>query len=270
MKKARKKPKRQPKHETLVNLPSNLRFYVLTSAIILSIAIACWLRLHIPSDQLFYIRTQQVFGFVALMYWYVALVLSPLSKIFGKRGTMGYLLFSRRAIGVSAAYFAFMHAAVAFWGQMGGSKGLQFLPERFQWSLAFGLFGLIVLALMAVTSFDKVVKYMTFRRWKWLHRVGYIAGILVLLHVWMIATHVGYFAVQWSLAVMLIVLSWLEAFRVSLALGKKYKSLKGKEEAVIFLIWGLCLLAIFSTPRLVKNYHQERHGANHGAEHQHE
>lgn len=246
-------------HKTLRNLPNNLRFYVLAFTVLLSLCVAAWLRQHIQSDELFQIRTQQIFGFLSLVFWYVALITSPMSKLFGKQGFMGYLLFSRRAIGVSAAYFALLHAVVSFWGQLGGFAKFGILPDPFQWSLVFGLVGLLVLGVMAATSFDKVVKYMTFRRWKLLHRVGYVAGVLVLLHIWMISTHIGYYWLQLTFAIMLVALTWLESYRVSLALGKKYKRVKAHEELTVVLIWAVCLGLLFGIPRVVENYHQQNH-----------
>lgn len=258
------------KHKTLANLPNNARFYVLLFSFGLSVLIASWLRLQIPGDQLFYIRTQQVFGFVSLFYWYLALLASPLSKVVSKEGKMKYWLFARRAIGVSAFYFALLHAAVAFWGQIGGMRGFGLLPERFQWSLSFGAAGVFVLLLMAATSFDKVIAFMTFRRWKWLHRVGYIAGVLTLLHVWMIATHVVYFGVWITLYAMLVLLLGLEAVRIAGVLSKKHKALRDKEALVMVAIWTVGTVLLLAVPHLIKNYHQERHGgansAGHGSE----
>ncbi len=260
-----KKIQRRSKHKALQNLPNNLRFYIVVSALGLSLLLASWLRLHISSDQLFYIRMQQAFGFVSLLYWYAALVISPLSKVLGKEGRMQYVIFARRAIGVVAAYFAFLHAAIAFWAQIGGVHGLAFLPDRFKWSLGFGLIGLIILGAMAATSFDKIIRHMTLRRWKWLHRLGYIGGVLVLLHVWMIGTHVASANFQTVIVLMLIFLSWLEAFRLAQIICKKHKKLRHKQQLVMLLLWSISLLLLLGVPKTVKNYHQEHHGSGHAA-----
>ena len=136
-----------PARKTIQNLPDNSRFYVLVFSVLLSIFVLCLLRVQISGDQLFSIRAGQAFGYISAVHLYLALVVSPLKKVVGGgRRWVQNLEFSRRAIGVSAAYFAFLHAAVALWGQIGGFGGLTLLPERFVWSLAFGVIALVVLA----------------------------------------------------------------------------------------------------------------------------
>lgn len=190
---------------------SNLRFYVLFVSFLLSIGLLSWLRMTIVGDQAFSIRLQQAFAFLAILYWYLALIISPLSSFFGKDGIMRQLLFARRAIGVSAGGFALLHSSVALWGQLGGFSGLGFTSNSFKQALLYGLVGLIVLIAMAATSFDVVIRFMTFKRWKWLHRLGYIALIFVLVHVWVLGTHSVYGWVQLTVFSMLSLLIGLES-----------------------------------------------------------
>src|SRR5687767_8589295 len=103
--------------KTPVSLAANPRFYILASAVCVSVLAACWLRLSITSDQLFVIRLQQLFGYFSVFLWVGALIITPLHKVVGDRRYMPYLLFARRAIGVSAAYFALLHVCIALWGQ---------------------------------------------------------------------------------------------------------------------------------------------------------
>jgi DMSO/TMAO reductase YedYZ heme-binding membrane subunit len=85
-------------------------------SLLISLGVTAWLRLQISSDQLYYIRLEQVFGFIGLAFLYIALIISPLSLLFKQNQGVKYMLFARRAIGVSAAYFAVLHASVALWG----------------------------------------------------------------------------------------------------------------------------------------------------------
>jgi sulfoxide reductase heme-binding subunit YedZ len=253
--------------ETLRNLPNNYRFYVLLTSFLLSILVACWLRGQITSDQLFYIRTEQVYGFIAIVYLYVALVISPLSKLVGERGWMKNLLFARRGIGVSAAYFATLHAVVALWGQIGGLSALALLPDRFVWAFGYGAVALAVLFVMAATSFDKVVKYMTYSRWKLLHRLIYLGGILIILHVWMVGTHVAYGWAQLAAFVPISLFFGLEAWRVVSSTAKRYPEFKRLDYFVtlvlcIWLFWSGLLLTL---PALVQNYHSQHHTGHEGS-----
>ena len=109
------------------SLTRNIRFYILAATVCVSIFVFCWLRLTITDNQLFLIRAEQSFGYLCVVYWYLALLVSPLQKQMGNRFNLTPLVFSRRAIGVSAAYFALLHAGIALWGQIGGFSGLVLL-----------------------------------------------------------------------------------------------------------------------------------------------
>lgn len=241
-------------------LLNNSRFYILVSSVLISIMIAAWLRLQIPSTQLFYIRTEQVYGLVAILFWYVALLISPISYVVGKQRIKG-LLFARRAIGVSAAYFAVLHLAVAIWGQLGGVDQLVYLPSLFKWSLAAGGVAVAVLLMMAATSFDVVIRFMTFKRWKLLHRLGYIGGTLAVLHIWTVGTHIAYSGIQITAFIALVILAGLETFRFVTVTTKRYQDLQGRDYflTLFFSIWVAWIALILLIPVIVKNYHSQRH-----------
>ncbi len=243
------------KHETISNLLNNSRFYILCVSVLVSLLVVSGMRLIIPADQLFYIRSQQIMGILALSYWYVALLISPLGYIVGKE-KLTHITFARRAIGVSAAYFAVLHLIISLWGQLGGPGELGRLPDLFKWSLAGGLVGIIILLMMAATSFNKVISFMTFRKWKWLHRLGYIGFILVILHIWTIGTHVAYTNIQLVGLFALSLLAGLESHRVIRIINDK-KQLFSKPEAVtiIMSMWIVWTLAVLAIPLLFVNYH---------------
>lgn len=238
-----------------VPLLGNLRFYILVFSVLLSVVIVAWYRLTIESDQLVAIRTQQTYGFISLAFWYVALIVSPLGRVIGRR-RINRLEFARRAIGVSAFYFALLHALVALVGQLGGISQLQYLPELYLWSLGSGLVALIILSIMTATSFDRVVRFMTYKRWKLLHRLVYAAGIVALLHVWMIGTHLAYTAVQIIGFLAIIVLLWLEIYRLVVSWSQKTLKLEKDLVFVIALsVWSLVSVGVGMLPNVIDNYH---------------
>ncbi len=255
-------------NDTNYALLNNSRFYILVSTFLLSVIVFGWLRLQITSDQLFYIRLQQVFGLLCIVYWYVALIISPLGYVIGKQ-RLRHIEFARRAIGVSAFYFALLHAAVALWGQLGGLSQLSYLPSLFQWSLAGGAVSLGILFIMAITSFDKVIKIMTFRYWKWVHRFVYVGGVLAILHIWSVGTHLSYSAIQVSALIALIILSGLETYRLVTLLARKSEELSGKLYFwVIFAsIWAAWIIAITGMPALIQSYHGGGSGSHEKATH---
>ncbi len=260
--------------QTVRDLPKNSRFYILSGSIFLSILILGLFSLLIPNSQLFFIRSEQLFGLLAMVYWFVALTISPIGYLIGKQRTR-HIEFSRRAIGVSAAYFAVLHSGIALFGQLGGLARIAYLPEVFLWSLGAGLMGVIVLLMMAATSFNKVIKWMTFRRWKWLHRLGYGGFILVVLHIWVIGTHLSYEWIVLAAFFSLVVLAGLESFRVMSLLAGRYKVLAETSSfMVIFLaLWAIWVGLILSIPGIFERYHaihEVEPTSTHQLEHHHE
>ncbi|HUS26108.1 MAG TPA: ferric reductase-like transmembrane domain-containing protein [Nevskiaceae bacterium] len=255
-------------HSTLRNLHNNSRFYILVWAVLGSIGIACWLRLRLPGDQVYYIRTEQTFGLVSICLWYVALVLSPLHRVVGDRAWMKHLLFARRAIGVSAAYFALLHTSISLWGQLGGLDGIALLPPLFKWALGLGVLALLQLSIMAGTSFDKVVAFFTYPRWKIIHRFSYPAGVLVILHVWLIGTHAASLAVTLAGFVALAFLFGLEAIRGGQTLAKKFASARAYRLELTVALWVAALSLLAAMPLAVSNYHSRKHSTVHGVYHE--
>lgn len=256
------------KEKPAYSLLNNSRFYVLVSSFLISILVISWFRIQIQSDQLFYIRSQQVFGLLAVLYWYIALMISPIGYVIGKHRMVRFE-FARRGIGVSAFYFALLHGSIAFWRQLGGFGQLQYLPSLTRWSILAGLVAFVILSMMAATSLDKVIDFMTYRRWKWLHRLGYIGGVLVLLHIWSLGTHMAYVGLQRGAFILLALLGALELFRTIKIVNQKHLHLRRAEAAaLLFSAWVLVITAILLLPQFVPTYHTQH--PNHGSDGLHE
>jgi sulfoxide reductase heme-binding subunit YedZ len=258
-------------HKTLQNLKNNSRFYILSSSTLLSLGVMSYLRLHLVSDQLFYIRLEQIFGVISIIFLYVALITSPLSKMFGKE-RLAHLLFARRAIGVSAAYFALLHFGVALWGQLGGPSRLELLPPIFKWSLGMGIITLVILLMMAATSIDKVIAFMTLRRWKWLHRLVYLCVLLLILHIWTIGTHVARPNVQIIGFITISAFFGLESFRIAYDFAQRYPEFKSKDYfiTITLSLWLILETALLALPGMVSNFHAQRHGDHNTSSTQHQ
>jgi methionine sulfoxide reductase heme-binding subunit len=236
-------------------LQHNSRFYILASTLLVSIMVACFLRLQIPSDQLYLIRLQQVYGLLAVLLLYCAIILTPLQKLLPKAPFMPQVLFARRAIGVSAAYFSLLHTVIAVFDQVGGLGNLSLLPERFKWAFVLGALALLILLLMAGTSFDRVIDKMTFPRWKKLHRFVYLAGILIIIHIWLIGTHSDSTTVRLFSAIALALLFALESVRIV----QKTKLTRSQKTVTGLALFTLLTGSLFLLPALGGNYHSDHH-----------
>lgn len=234
----------------------------------MSIITATYLQILLPNEQAYFIRLEEIFGLLCILYWYAAMIISPLGYVIGKQH-MKHIEFARRGIGVSAAYFASLHVVITLWAQLGGISGFEFLPNLFKWSIAGGIVALIILLIMAATSFDKVVTFMTFKRWKLLHRLTYFGGILAVLHVWTIGTHLASLEIQVTAFILLAILSGMECFRVITLFARKRPEFQSKDYFITALLglWIFWLALILILPNVVHNYHNTHH-ADH-AQHNH-
>jgi DMSO/TMAO reductase YedYZ heme-binding membrane subunit len=171
------------------DLLRNNRFYILVFSLILSFVIACMVSLTIDSPQLQIIRLNQIYGFISIGFLYFAMLAGPLCYTFPQFPLKKHYLHARRAIGVSAFYFGLLHTLLGFFEQLGGFAGLGFLSTNFIIATGLGVIGLFILLLLAATSFDVVIKKMTFPVWKLLQQFVYLAGLLILVHTVIIGTH---------------------------------------------------------------------------------
>lgn len=172
-----------------IRLLTNNRFWILALAVTLSINVAGFVQLQIPDGTLQVIRIEQAFGFISLFCLYVAIIISPLTKVLPNLPAKAAIVHARRAIGVSAFYYAALHVYLTFFLQLGGFEGIAYLDTVYWWSLVLGLFAFGVLIILAVTSFDYVVAKMSYKYWKRMHRVIYAGSIAVLVHVLLIGSH---------------------------------------------------------------------------------
>ncbi|MBC7581667.1 ferric reductase-like transmembrane domain-containing protein [Aeromicrobium sp.] len=238
-------------------LVSNSRFYVLALSLLASLFVLAYFRVKFPSDQLYYIRTEQLFGLIAVILLYLAILITPLSKLMPKAVVSKQLLFARRGIGVAAAYFATLHVLISIQGQLGGLNGALLLPTRYKVSFGLGAVALVVLLSMAATSFDKAMQFMTFSRWKRLHRLVYPAMVLILIHIWLIGTHIEYATIRYTTYAALTLLILLESLRITANVRKKRQL---ERRVYIAITLGLCSVGVVSLlclPVLAQDYHSE-------------
>ena len=155
----------------------------------MSLVILGLVQQYVPSGNLQTIRLEQVYGFTSLFLLFLALLATPLTKTIPNLPFKEGYLHSRRAIGVLTFYYAALHVGIAFFKQLDGFHGLKYLDNTYLVSIIAGVSALFILMLMALTSTDWAVRTLTFKNWKRLHRLVYVAGWLIVLHVFLIGTH---------------------------------------------------------------------------------
>lgn len=204
-------------------LLNNIRFYILLLSTLLLCGIILYSVTSYNTSTLQLIRINQLTSFASLIYLYLALLPSPLFAVFPHFPLRDKITKARRAVGVSAFFFGLIHALVAFFGQLGGFEGLPFLTTRYLLALFLGFLALQILCVLALTSFDSIIAKMTFPKWKRLHRLIYIACILILIHTLMLGTHYADLSgiIPQVTFILLSTLFLLEAIRIDGILRKK-------------------------------------------------
>ncbi|WP_100183253.1 ferric reductase-like transmembrane domain-containing protein [Candidatus Nitrosotenuis aquarius] len=137
-------------------------------------------------------RLWKSFGDVGYIFLAFALIIGPLSKL--KNGAK-FLILWRREVGIWAAVLAIIHGVLIVdgWIKWDVAKffGYEFIPQLGRLARlepGFGLANLIGfvaflwLAVLAITSSDRIMRFLGGQSWKWLHTGSYIVFYLTSIH----------------------------------------------------------------------------------------
>ena len=108
----------------------------------------------------------------------VAMMVSPLRAILGRRGWLDWLLSRRRALGVAACGYGVLHLAFYLYDM--GDWGM-IAEEAMIFSIWTGYLALILFIAMALTSNNAAQRALR-ANWKRLQRLVYPAALLIALH----------------------------------------------------------------------------------------
>lgn len=122
-------------------------------------------------------------GWSALGALMLALSATPAGRLLARlrpgQDWSSWIAAFRRAFGIAAACLALLHASTVLGGYLRGAWAAV-------WSFSYlraGLVALVILTAMLATSFPPLVRRLHVRLWKPLHRLGYLAALLVLDHL---------------------------------------------------------------------------------------
>jgi methionine sulfoxide reductase heme-binding subunit len=120
-----------------------------------------------------------VSGEIAIWTLGAVLSLTPLRVLFPRSAIVNALNRHRRYIGVSACVYGLIHFSCHVLYQGDWEDLLQSFTKPFTW---FGLTGLSILVVLALTSNNWSVRKLGGKRWKLLHRLSYVAAIVLIYH----------------------------------------------------------------------------------------
>jgi methionine sulfoxide reductase heme-binding subunit len=124
-------------------------------------------------------RLLHVSGEIAIWTLGAVLTLTPLRVLFPRSAVVNALNRHRRFIGVSACIYGLIHFSCHVLYQGDWDDLLQSFSKPFIW---YGLAGLSILVLLTLTSNNWAVRTLGGKRWKLLHRLAYLAAILLIYH----------------------------------------------------------------------------------------
>ena len=107
------------------------------------------------------------------------LCLSPLKALFPKSQLVAAINRYRRAVGITAFLYALIHVTLYFSYEGGTADYLARVWEPF---FAAGAIAFSILCLLTVTSNNWTIKRLGFSNWKWIHRLVYLAALVVFYH----------------------------------------------------------------------------------------
>ena len=122
-------------------------------------------------------------GLVACVVLAVGLSFSPLRVLWPRAEWVQALNRHRRLVGVAACVYALLHFGVQVWYVWDPELKLTVLSKELRkpFQLA-GLVALLILVVMAITSVNWMVRQLGAQSWKRLHRLVYVAALLVAYH----------------------------------------------------------------------------------------
>jgi sulfoxide reductase heme-binding subunit YedZ len=124
-------------------------------------------------------RLLHISGEIAIWTLGTVLSLTPLRVLFPRSAIVNALNRHRRYIGVSACLYGLIHFSCHVLYQGDWDDLVQSFSKPFIW---FGLGGLSILVVLALTSNNWSVRKLGGKRWKLLHRLAYLAAIILLYH----------------------------------------------------------------------------------------
>jgi len=224
--------------------------YILLVATLGVSAVAClFLLLILTNSQIFWVRLQQVFGSIAFGYWYLLLLVSAVSKLKLWRGPQWY----GRTFGWAVFYFASLHAGLGLFDRIGGFDKLSFLPSTFKWALLFAGFAYLFLVLEFLTrAVGMVGPWQRVRGW-------FVAttSVAVVLHIWLIGTHVTNPVIQTIIVSAVTTLVMLQAIIWSNRLLQKLRVSTVFMASITVIIFAGGMILLVLIPKKLTNYSQQ-------------
>jgi sulfoxide reductase heme-binding subunit YedZ len=135
----------------------------------------------------------------------ITLAVTPLRVTLG----MPELLRFRRMLGLFTYFYVALHLLCYSWLDMGFEWGDMATDIAKRPFILVGFTAFVLLTPLALTSFNRAIRWLGVKRWLWLHRLVYAVAVLAVLHFfWMRAGKSDFAEVFVYAAVLFLLLAW--------------------------------------------------------------
>lgn len=121
-------------------------------------------------------------GMLTLVFLLITLAITPLRKTFG----VNSLVKTRRMIGLFAFFYGSLHFITYIWFDRFLNLGSVVQDVVQRPFILVGMTAFMLMAPLAITSTNKMIKRLGGKGWARLHRLVYLAAILGVVHFWML------------------------------------------------------------------------------------
>lgn len=121
-------------------------------------------------------------GMLTLVFLFITLAITPVRNITGFNGLAKF----RRMLGLFAFFYGFLHLLTYFWFDRFFNLRSTVGDIAQRPFIAVGLFALLLMVPLAVTSTNRMVKRIGGKNWQRLHRLIYLAGAAGAAHYFML------------------------------------------------------------------------------------
>ena len=135
----------------------------------------------------------------------ITLAVTPLRVIFG----LPELVQLRRMLGLFTYFYVVLHLLCYSWLDMGFEWGDMAEDIAKRPFILVGFSAFVLLTPLALTSFNRAIRWLGAQRWQWLHRLVYVVAVLAVLHFfWMRAGKSNFAEVFVYASVLFGLLAW--------------------------------------------------------------
>jgi sulfoxide reductase heme-binding subunit YedZ len=164
--------------------------YAAGAAAMIAVAVVAWT--DSPEWGVRLVTARQLLGLWALGLVLASLLVGPLTAVLPWFPLRPTLMYARRAVGVTALYFALAHVGCYLWS-VGRRDWRELYTPGWMWvaGLALGVLAMADLIALGWTSRDASVKKLGGRRWKRLHSTLYVTLFVLLAHALLVGADFG-------------------------------------------------------------------------------